>query len=77
MNLLFYETGEVQNMPLLDFWTVNVRRFLAVVKLNFRQDGRCLSRSNYRFLRNNAGNLVHSLLSQADVLELERPTTPQ
>lgn len=77
MDLLFDKTGEVQNTPLLGFRTVNVLGILAVVKLDFRQDGEMPTSVQLSLTAQQCRELGRQLLSQADVLELERPTPPQ
>lgn len=77
MNLLLDKTGEVQNTPLLGFRTVNVLGILAVVKLDFRQPGNIPTSVQLSLTAQQCRELSRQLLSQADVLELERPTPTQ
>lgn len=78
MNLLFEKTGEVQNTPLLGFRTINVLGILAVVKLDFQQDAGLPVSVQLSLTAQQCRELgSRQLLSQADVLELERPTAPQ
>ncbi|MDH4442693.1 MAG: hypothetical protein QE284_20195 [Rhizobium sp.] len=77
MSLLCDSTGEVQNTPLLGFRTINVLGILAVAKLDFRDSAGIPVSVQLSLTAQQCRELGRQLLSQADVLDLERPTAPQ
>lgn len=77
MSLLFDKTGKVQNTPLLGFRSINILGNLAIVKLDFRQDDGIPVSIQLSLTAQQCRELGRQLQSQADVLELERPTPPQ
>ena len=77
MSLLFDKTGKVQNTPLLGFRSINILGILAIVKLDFRRDDGIPVSIQLSLTAQQCRELGRQLQSQADVLELERPTPPQ
>lgn len=76
MDLLLDANGEVLSTPLLNFRTANVLGMKAIVKLAYRDNDLDTS-VQLKLTADQCRELAQQLLAQADILEMERPTSPQ
>lgn len=71
------QNWKVQNTPVVSFRAINILGILAVVKFDYRQDDGLPVSVQVSLTMQQCREFPQQLLSQADVLELERPTAPQ
>lgn len=75
--MLYDKDGQLQRTPLIGFRTINILGILAIVKLDYRPDDGMSASVQLALTAEQCRELGRQLLSQADVIEWERPTPPQ